>query len=86
MSSYTPYIERRKLLQTALSEAYPGKKGSVILFAGFEHHRYAFRQESTFYYFTGLEEPEHSSDGSQRYNTLGSQLWKFSLSMGKYHC
>lgn len=57
MSSYTPYIERRKLLQTALSEAYPGKKGSVILFAGFEHHRYAFRQESTFYYFTGLEEP-----------------------------
>jgi Xaa-Pro aminopeptidase len=57
MSSYAPYIERRRLLHKALGEAYLGKKGSVVLCAGFEQHRYAFRQESTFYYFTGLEEP-----------------------------
>lgn len=57
MSSYAPYIERRQLLHKALLEAYPQKKGSVVLFAGFEHHRVAFRQESNFYYFTGLEEP-----------------------------
>jgi len=57
MSSYAPYIERRQLLHKALQEAYPDKKGSVVLFAAFEQHRYVFRQESSFYYFTGLEEP-----------------------------
>ena len=57
MSSYTPFIERRNLLLKALKDAHPDKKGLVVLFAGFEGERYRFRQESTFYYMTGLEEP-----------------------------
>ncbi len=57
MSSYAPYIERRKLLHNAIKAAHPSKKGSVVLFAAFEQHKHAFRQESTFFYLTGLEEP-----------------------------
>lgn len=33
------------------------KKGSVVLFGAFEQDRYKFRQESSFYYFTGITEP-----------------------------
>ena len=33
------------------------KKAAALLFAGFETERYTFRQESSFYYLTGLEEP-----------------------------
>ena len=57
MSSYARYIERRTLLLKLIKETYPDKKGAVVLFAGFEGERYAFRQDSTFYYLTGLEEP-----------------------------
>lgn len=57
MSSYAPYSMRRNQLHKALLEAHPGKKGTVVLFGAFEQHKYAFRQESSFYYFTGLEEP-----------------------------
>ena len=59
MSSYAPYIERRKLLHKALMAAHPGKKGVVVLFAAFEHekNKHAFRQDSTFTISTGLEEP-----------------------------
>ena len=57
MSTYTIYSERRELLHKRIQETYPGNKGIVVLFGGFEEERYRFRQESTFYYFTGLEEP-----------------------------
>lgn len=33
------------------------KNGAVVLFASFEQERYKFRQESSFYYFTGIAEP-----------------------------
>lgn len=52
------YKERREQLLTLIKQAYPAvTQGSVWLFAGFEHDRYQFRQESSFYYFTGIEEP-----------------------------
>lgn len=55
---FSLYALRRKELVRLLKEKYPAvKKGKVVLFAGFETERYAFRQESNFYYFTGIVEP-----------------------------
>ena len=55
--AFTVYNERRNVLIASIKEIHPDKKGIVALFSGFEGERYAFRQESTFYYFTGLVEP-----------------------------
>jgi Xaa-Pro aminopeptidase len=49
--------ERRKLLAQKIKEQYPSKQGVVVLFAGFEDKRSVFRQESSFYYMTGIREP-----------------------------
>ncbi len=55
---FTLFKARRKALQEAIKAQYPNKKGIILLFAGFESsERYRFRQESSFYYYTGLEEP-----------------------------
>ncbi len=51
------FIERRKLLLESIKHTYPDKKGVLVLFSGFEDEKKAFRQDSTFYYLTGLEEP-----------------------------
>ena len=49
---------RAKDLVTILTQEQPEiKKGAVVLFGGFEQERYSFRQESSFYYFTGITEP-----------------------------
>jgi Xaa-Pro aminopeptidase len=49
---------RRKELLSAIKTQYPHvKKGAVLLLAGFEQERVVFRQESSFYYFTGITEP-----------------------------
>ena len=45
------------MLREAVKKAHPGKKGVILLFAGFESERHVFRQDSSFYYMTGLEEP-----------------------------
>ena len=51
-------VLRRKDLASAIRQAYPDTtKGIIALFAGFETGRTVFRQESSFYYFTGLKEP-----------------------------
>ncbi len=55
--NYNIYIQRRKLLLEATKNTYPDKKGVLVLFSGFEDEKKAFRQDSTFYYLTGLEEP-----------------------------
>ncbi len=55
--NYTPFIKRRSLLTEAIKKAYPTKKGPVLLLSAFETERYPFRQDSSFYYLTGLEEP-----------------------------
>lgn len=56
-TDYSTYIKRRTLLTETIKKAHPTKKGVTLLLAGFEHARYIFRQESSFYYLTGLEEP-----------------------------
>lgn len=51
-------ILRRKELLAMVKQEYPAiKKGAILLLAGFENERVAFRQESSFYYLTGITEP-----------------------------
>jgi len=52
------YETRRKKLLKKIKEKHPGiSKGVVLLFADYERDRYTFRQESNFYYLTGIKEP-----------------------------
>ncbi len=51
------YKERRQQLVHSIKERYPDKQGIIILFAGFESRGTVFRQESSFYYLTGIREP-----------------------------
>ena len=53
--SYDAFIRRRAELCRRLKEEH--NDGVVILFADFEIERYRFRQDSSFYYFTGVTEP-----------------------------
>lgn len=48
---------RRKDLVQAIQEQYKTTRGMIVLFAGFESDKNRFRQESTFYYLTGIQEP-----------------------------
>lgn len=49
---------RAKDLVTIIKQEQPEvKKGAVVLFGAFEHERHLFRQESSFYYLTGVTEP-----------------------------
>lgn len=54
---FSVYIDRRNQLIKNVKQEFSSKKGIILLFANFEIEKYKFRQESTFYYFTGLEEP-----------------------------
>lgn len=54
---YSVFALRRKDLLQAVRETYPEQSGLIVLFAGFEQERIPFRQESSFYYFTGIREP-----------------------------
>jgi len=47
----------KDLLTMIKSEYSQIKKGAVVVWAAFENERYAFRQESSFYYLTGIREP-----------------------------
>jgi Xaa-Pro aminopeptidase len=51
------FKQRRKNLVEQIKKNYPSHEGAVLLFAGFEHEHARFRQESSFYYFTGVQEP-----------------------------
>lgn len=51
------YKQRRKRLVDMIKVRYGTDQGIVVLFAGIESARYAFRQESSFYYLTGISEP-----------------------------
>lgn len=55
--SFSPFVQRRSLLSESIKKAHPTKKGPLLLLADFEQERYVFRQDSSFYYITGLEEP-----------------------------
>jgi Xaa-Pro aminopeptidase len=57
MSSSSFYKERKSDLSHLIKRGYPDKKGVVLLAANFESHCSVFRQESSFFYITGIEEP-----------------------------
>lgn len=50
-------VLRRNDLIKAVKQAHPDKEGVILLFAGFEGDTRSFRQDSSFYYMTGLVEP-----------------------------
>ena len=50
-------IKRRSSLKALIDEHYPDKKGSLLICAGIEKTRENFYQDSTFFYFVGIEEP-----------------------------
>lgn len=54
---FTLYTLRRKELIDRIKTNNPSAKGVVLLIAGFEHEKYRFLQESSFFYFSGIEEP-----------------------------
>ena len=53
---YSIYKSRREVLRATLREQ-GHKDGVVVLFADTEGERHAFRQESSFFYLTGISEP-----------------------------
>lgn len=57
MQDYGVFTLRVKDLVARIQEAYPDKQGKLVLFAGFETEGRRFFQESSFYYYTGLQEP-----------------------------
>lgn len=55
--NYHIFIKRREELVQNIKQKYQNKEGILIFFAPFENEKYRFRQESSLYYFSGLEEP-----------------------------
>ena len=54
----TVFARRRQELLSALEHEYPDiEEGCVIIPAAFESNNIQFRQDSSFYYFTGIKEP-----------------------------
>lgn len=51
------YKTRRQLLLGKIKEKFNKTDGLVLLCAGYEHHKTLFRQESSFYYLSGITEP-----------------------------
>lgn len=47
----------RQTLVKKIKEKFKDKLGVILLVSNFEQERYRFRQESSFYYFTGITEP-----------------------------
>ncbi len=57
IQDFSLFALRRKELIKRVKEQFKNAQGKIVLFAGFEKECAAFRQESSFYYFTGIEEP-----------------------------
>ena len=54
-SLYT--LRRKDLIGMIKQEHQEVKNGAIVLIGAFENNRYRFRQESSFYYLTGITEP-----------------------------
>ncbi len=57
ITDFSIFAQRRAALVDILKTSFGVEQGAVILFAGFEHEHYRYRQDSSFYYFTGIQEP-----------------------------
>ncbi len=57
MKLFINYKERQQELITRIKQQFPETSGTIVLFAHFEDERYRFRQESSLYYLTGIQEP-----------------------------
>src|SRR5579871_5616900 len=55
--AHSIYASRRKELMQAIKMQFPHRNGEVVLFAAFENGSERFRQDKTFYYYTGINEP-----------------------------
>ena len=55
--AFSLFKKRRERLAESFSQRYGGKNWFFVLCAAFEEGRYAFRQNSSFYYLTGITEP-----------------------------
>lgn len=51
------FIQRKANLLKKLDQSDSSNKSIILLFAGFEQSGLKFKQESSFYYFTGINEP-----------------------------
>jgi len=51
------YALRRKKFIEAVKAEHSGKTGAIVLFGAFEGERVAFRQESSVFYLSGIQEP-----------------------------
>lgn len=51
------YSSRRKELVDAIKTTFPEQAGVIVLFAAFEQGSEKFKQDKTFYYYTGINEP-----------------------------
>ncbi len=57
-SEFSSFKKRRKRLLEAVKAAHPHvSNGVIVMLGGFEGERQSFRQDSSFYYFTGVTEP-----------------------------
>ena len=54
---HSVFRARRSTLVQTIKQQHPNNSGVVALFADFEQPRINFRQESSFFYFCGIEEP-----------------------------
>ena len=58
MFTVTDFKNRHEKLLSIVKEKYPEiKSGAILLFGNFEQEAVKFKQESSFYYFTGINEP-----------------------------
>ncbi len=56
-TNFALFKQRRQRFVQTIKKTHAASNGVVIVGAGFEQDRYAFRQESSFYYLTGISEP-----------------------------
>lgn len=59
LSTLVVYQERRSILIQRIQKQYDNsaERGKIVLFGGFESDRQRFRQESSFFYFSGIVDP-----------------------------
>lgn len=57
VDGHSIHASRRKELVEAIKMQFPHQHGEVVLFAAFESGSERFRQDKTFYYYTGINEP-----------------------------